>query len=116
MDSLFKEQSSLVIEFLQKTCKEKMLRHQLKSPYPANRESFEKVAKHWGYDITGHDIDDVVRFYQFYPEFQKAIARHEAREESLIDWLEKWFRHIHQVDNDPLDDERDTIKRYLKPR
>ncbi|MDB9316048.1 Nif11-like leader peptide family natural product precursor [Spirulina sp. CS-785/01] len=102
-----------IINFFQQVCNNPTLQDKLKSPCPANRHGFAQVANELGYDLTGSDIDDYVRFAEFYEEFQKAIERHQSGEEQLASWLNKWQKHLRRFSQDPLNDHKDTIRRYI---
>lgn len=102
-----------VIGFFQTACQNRELQDRLKPPCSPNRQGFAAIAREWGYDIQGEDLDEYVKFHQFYEEFQKAIARHQEGEEHLATWLNKWEKHLKKVERMPSDDRRDTIKRFL---
>ncbi|WP_265262376.1 Nif11-like leader peptide family natural product precursor [Spirulina subsalsa] len=102
-----------IIGFFQKVCDDPTLQDQLKPPCPANRDGVANIAQAWGFNLTGADIDDYVRFAAFYPQFQDAIAQHQSGGEHLADWLNKWRKHLKKFEETPLDDRYDTIKRYL---
>jgi hypothetical protein len=106
-------QRERVIDFFQKVCDDPSIQNKLKAPCPANRQGFANVAQECGYDVSGADLDDYVRFYQFYTEFQRAIERHQAGKQTLPDWLNKWEKHLKKFSDDPLDDRYDTIKRFI---
>ncbi|MBD2580461.1 Nif11-like leader peptide family natural product precursor [Oscillatoria sp. FACHB-1406] len=103
----------LVIRFFQTACGDRELQDRLKSLNPPNRQTFAAIAQEKGQDIEGEDLDEYVRFAQFYEQFQDAIARHQNGEEHLATWLNKWEKHLKKLDEVPHDDRRDTIKRYL---
>lgn len=100
-----------VERFFQAVCQDKALQDKLKSPCPANRQGFVDVAQEEGYSFTTVDIDNYVRFYQFYQEFQAAIERHQSRHENLSNWLKKWHRHVQLCDQEF--DENDKWWKYL---
>jgi|GEM_PF-3009221 len=106
-------QHKKVIEFFQTACEDRKLQDRLKPPCPPTRQGFASVAKETGYDLDGKDIDDYVRFYQFYEEFQEAIDRHQAGGEPLADWLNQWQKHLQHFDSNPTDDREETIKRFI---
>lgn len=106
-------QREQVIDFFQAACNNSELQDRLKPPCPPNRQGFSAIARDWGYDLQGDDIDDYVKYYQFYEEFQKAIARHQSGGEHLATWLNKWEKHLRKLASTPGDDRQDTIKRYL---
>jgi Nif11 domain len=106
-------QRQQVIRFFQKACQDRELQNRLKPPCPPNRQGFVTVAREWGYNVQGEDFDEYVKFYQFYEEFQTAIARHQEGQEHLATWLNKWEKHLKKIEQTPLDDRRDTIKRFL---
>ncbi len=99
-----------VAQFLQAVCQDKALQDQLKALETANRQSFVNVAQEWGYSFTTVDLDNHVRFYQFYKEFQVAIEEHQSGSESLSGWLNQWYKHIQLYDRD---DDQDKINRYM---
>lgn len=105
-------QRERVVDFFQKVCDDPATQNKLKAPCPANRQGFANVANECGYDISGMDIDDYVRFYQFYEEFQQAIDRHQTGKEKLADWLNQWQKHLRKFDEESLDD-YDTMRRYI---
>lgn len=102
-----------VIKFFQKVCDDSGLQEQLKPPCPATREGFAGVAQASGYNISGADLDNYVRFAQFYEQCQTAIARHQGGEKPLPQWLNEWEKHLQRFDENPLDDRYDTIKRFI---
>ncbi len=102
-----------VNDFFQVVCQDRDLQEKLKPPCPANRDGFVNVAHERGYTFTTVELDNYVRFYEFYKEFQAAIARHQSGNEKLSDWLKKWHKHVKRYDLNPPDDERDTIRRYM---
>lgn len=99
--------------FFQAVSQEQALQDNLKPPCPANRNGFVKVAHAWGYSFSPLELDNYVRFYEFYQEFQAAINRHQSGVEDLSDWLKKWQKHIERYDRNPMNDEQDTIRRYI---
>lgn len=111
LKSMYQQQE--VHQFFQAVCQDKTLQNKLKHPCPTNRRWFTDVAQESGYNFTTKDIDNYVRFYQFYKEFQIAIESHQSDSTELSDWLKKWQRHIQLYDQNPLDDYRDTIRRYI---
>lgn len=106
-------QQQEVYKFLQAVCQDKALQDKLSAPCPANRQAFTNVAHEWGYSFTTEELDNYIRFYPFYKEFQTAIERHQSGLVELSDWLKKWQKHIQLCDQNPLDDYRDTIRRYI---
>lgn len=106
-------QREKVIEFFQTVCQEQQLQNQLKPPCPPTRQGFAAVAQARGYNLDGTDIDDYVRFYQFYEEFQEAIEQHQAGGESLANWLNQWQKHLKHFESNPTDDREETIKRFM---
>jgi hypothetical protein len=106
-------QKAEVGNFFEAVCQEKALQDKLKPPSPANRLLFIDVARTAGYSFSTAALDNYVRFHQFYKEFQTAIEQHQSGIEELSDWLKKWQRHIRLCDQAPLDDHRDTIRRYI---
>ncbi|WP_072620023.1 Nif11-like leader peptide family natural product precursor [Spirulina major] len=102
-----------VIRFFQQVCDDPALQDQLKPPCEATRHGFARIAQASGYSIDGADIDNYVRFVQFYGECQQAIARHQDGQEPLARWLNDWQKHLKRFEENPLDDRHDTIKRFL---
>ena len=92
-----------IAQFFQAVCHDRGLQDKLKAPCPANRRGFTSVAQELGYGFTTVALENYVRFYQFYEEFQGAIERHQSGLEELSDWLKKWHRHIRFLDRTPLE-------------
>lgn len=99
-----------VEHFFQAICQDRDLQNKLKPPCPANRQGFVNIAQEGGYSFTSADIDEYVRFYQFYEEFQAAIDRHQSNQEELSVWLQKWQKHIRLYHRD---NDRDKLNRYM---
>ena len=106
-------QRQQVREFFQQICDNPQIQDELKPPCPPTREGFEKVAQAHGFAVTGFAIDDCVRFYQFYRECQHAIERHQQGQEKLADWLNQWEQHLQDMEDNPMDDRIETIKRFI---
>lgn len=106
-------QREQVIKFFQTACQDRALQDRLKPPCPPTRQGFAAVAREWGYNFDGTAIDDYVRFYQFYEEFQDAINRAQNGSEPLSHWMQKWQKHLKKFEEDPLRDREDTIKKFM---
>lgn len=106
-------ETAQVIAFFEQVCQDATVQEALKPPCPATRQGFAAVAQAHGYNVEGADLDDYVRYYQFYGECQAAIARHQAGQEDLADWFAQWGRHLQRMERQAGRDRHDTIKRYM---
>ncbi|MFP4296928.1 MAG: Nif11-like leader peptide family natural product precursor [Spirulinaceae cyanobacterium] len=106
-------QRKQVIDFFQTACQDVALQNRLKAPCSPTRQGFAAVARDWGYDFDGTEIDEFVRYHQFYEQFQAAVERHQQGTENLADWLNQWQIYLKRMADTPFDEREETIKRYL---